>query len=129
MAEPVKHRTSHQTVRRARLIAALMPLGSLAILLGAAAATTGLSIEAFFARLASPLVVLLLILFISILFPAYMRIYYVLLLDAKGVFMASERRMYQEGKLRWERYLLRAALVVGVVLVVLAGFAVWARWR
>jgi heme A synthase len=103
-----------------------MPLVCLAILLGAAAATTGLSIETFFVRLTSPLVVLLLILFISILFPAYMRIYYILLLDAKDVFTASERRTYQEGKLRWERYLLRAALVVGVVL---AGLVAWVRWR
>jgi hypothetical protein len=126
MAEPAKHRTSHRTIRRARIIALLMPLGSVAILLGAAAATTGLSIEAFFARLASPLVVLLIILFISILFPAYMRIYYTLLLDAKGVFTASERRTYQAGKQRWEGYLLRAALIAAVLLV---GIAVWVRWH
>jgi hypothetical protein len=126
MAEPVKHRDSRPTVRRARLIAALLPLGSVAVLLGAAAVTTGLSIGAFCARLTSPFVILLIILFISILFPAYMRIYYILLLDAKGVFTASERRMYQAGKRRWESFLLRVALVAGLVLV---GFAVWMRWH
>jgi hypothetical protein len=126
MAEPVKPRTSRHTVRRARIIASLMPLGSLAVLLGAAAVTSGLSIEAFFALLTSPLVVLVVILFLSILFPAYMRIYYVLLLDAKGGGTASERRAHQAGKQRWEGCLLRAALVAGVLL---AGLAVWVRWH
>jgi hypothetical protein len=114
------------TVRRARIIAPLMPLGSVALLLGAAAIAGKLDSAAFFSRLTSPTVVFLVVLFMAILFPAYMRIYYVLLLGAKGVFTASQRRAYQAGKQRWEWYLLRAGLVAGVLTV---GFAVWVRWH
>jgi hypothetical protein len=124
MGDPAKHRTSRHTVRRARITASLLPLGSLVLLFGAAAITGKLDSSVFFSRLTSPKVIFFLVLFISILFPAYLRIYYVLLLDAKGVFTASERGAYQTAKQRWEYYLFRAALVAGVLIV---GFAVWMR--
>ncbi len=125
MAAPVKHPSSRQTVRRARIIASLLPLGSMALLFGAAAIAGNLDRTTAFSRFTSVRVVFFVVLFMAILFPAYMRIYYVLLLNAKGVFTMSERRLYQEGKQRWERYLLRAALAAGVLTV---GFAVWVRW-
>jgi len=126
MGDPVKLRAPHHTVRRVRIIASLLPLGSVALLFGAAAIAGKLDSSAFFSRLTSPTVLFFAVLFIAILLPAYMRIYYVLLLDAKGVFTASERRLYQTKKQRWEYYLLRSALVAGVLT---GGFAVWMRWH
>jgi hypothetical protein len=126
MTDPAKQSASRHTVRRARIIALSMPVGSLTLLFGGAAIAGQLDSATFFSRLTSFPVVFILVLFIAILFPAYMRIYFVLLLDVTGVFTASERRAYQAGKQRWECYLRRAALVAGVLLV---GFAVWLRWR
>jgi hypothetical protein len=96
---------SWRVIRRARVTAWLLPLGSLGVFLGAVAASTQLSWADFFARLGSPLVILLFFLFALIYLPATLRIYYVLLLDAKGVFTAAERRGYQERQRFWEKVL------------------------
>jgi hypothetical protein len=120
--EPDKRRA----IRRAKIIAALMPLGSIVLLLGMAAIAGNLGSAAFLARLTSPLVVFLLCLLVSILLPAYLRIYYVVVLNNHGVFTAQERRLYQIRKQHWEWYLLRAALLAGVMLV---GLGIWVRWH
>jgi hypothetical protein len=57
MAEPVKRRTSRTRFAAPGSWNALLPLESVALLLGVAAATTGLSIEAFWAQLISPVVI------------------------------------------------------------------------
>jgi hypothetical protein len=125
MAEPFTHPSSHRTIRRARIIASMLPLASLALLIGGAAIVGRLDGKAFLNRLTSGPAPVLIVLFIAILLPAYVRIYYVLLLDAKGVFTAAERRRFRESKQRWERYLLRTALAAGFFLLVLG---VWRRW-
>jgi hypothetical protein len=122
MDEPAKQRA----IWRARLMASLLPLGSMTLLFVAAACAGKLDSATFFSRLTSPIVIFLLCLFIAILFPAYMRIYYILLLNIKGMFTAQERRTNQGRKQRWERYLLRAALVSSAMLV---GLGVWVRWH
>jgi hypothetical protein len=99
----------------------------LGVFLGAAAALSKLSWAGFFVRLCSPLVILLLILWALIYFPATLRIYYILLLDAKGVFTAIERQCYQERKKFWEEMLLKGALFAGVGLAGLGVFLFWAR--
>ncbi len=96
------------------------------LLFGGAAIAGGLDRATALSRFTSPGVVFFTVLFLAILLPAYLRIYYVLLLKAKGVFTADERRMYQAGKQRWERHLLRAALAAGIMT---AGFALWVKWR
>ena len=106
-------------MRRARVIAWLFPLGSLAVLLGAAAVVNNMTRAEFLARLGSPIVVLLFCLLALIYIPATIRIYYVMLLDAKGVFTAAQRQKYRECKQLWEKLLLKAALIAGVGLVVL----------
>jgi hypothetical protein len=98
----------------------------LALLCGAATIAGKLDSATSFSRLTSSSVVFFAALLLAILLPAYARIYFVLLLRAKGVFTASERRTYQAGKQRWEGYLWRAALAAGVLT---AGFAVWTRWH
>jgi len=122
MAEPARHRT----IRLAKIKAILMPLGSLVIFISAAAATTTLGIKEFFARLISPMGFFCLCLFISIFFPAYMRIYYILLLENKGIFTTKERRTHQEAKQRWDRYLLRSTIAATFLLLVLG---IWLRWH
>jgi hypothetical protein len=93
-----------------RIIAALLPLGSLGLLLGAATIADKLDSATFFARLTSPPAVFLVILLSAIFLPAYRRIYLVLLLKVTGVFTASERRAYQAAKERWKGYLWRGAV-------------------
>jgi hypothetical protein len=122
MGEPAKQRV----IRRARLKASLVPLGSLAFLLAGAGLSGAGGAATWFSRLTTPLVLFLLCLLIGILFPAYMRIYYVLLLGPKGVFSAQERQTYQHGKIRWERYLIRAACMAGGLVLLLGA---WVRWH
>lgn len=121
MGEPAKQRA----IWRARLMASLLPLGFMTLLFVAAAHAGKLGSSTFFSRLTSPIVICLLSLFISILFPAYMRIYYISLLNIKGMFTAQERRTYQGHKQRWGRYLFRAALVSCIMVV---GLGVWVTW-
>jgi hypothetical protein len=116
-----------RVVRRARSIAWLFPLGSLSILLGAPAVVARLSIYEFFYRLASPIVVLMLGLFGLIYLPASVRIYYILLLNAKGVFTATERKKYQERKRHWDKILLKAGLLAAILLVLLGVLARFTR--
>ena len=107
-------------IRRGRIIAGLLIFGSLAGLLGGAAAVNRTGAADFFARVSSPRAILWLGLFYLIYLPASLRIYYILLLNATGVFTAEERRYYQESKQKWEKYLFRAALLAGVLVVLLA---------
>ncbi len=116
---------ARRTIRRGRIITGTLLGGSLAALLGGPAVTHGLGAAELFSRLRSPLVLGILGLFYLIYVPASLRIYYVLLLNAKGVFSAAERRRYEEGKLKWERYLLRAALLAVILLILLAA---WSRF-
>ena len=76
-------------IRRGRIIAGLLLFGSLAGILGGAAAVNRLSAADFFARFSSPRAILALGLFYLIYLPASLRIYYILLLNATGVFTAS----------------------------------------
>ncbi len=107
-------------IRRCRINTGLLLFGSLAGILGGAAAVNRLGVADFFARLSSPKAIFFLGLFYLIYVPASLRIYYILLLNAKGVFTASERRNYQEGKRKWEKYLFRSALLAGILVVLLA---------
>jgi hypothetical protein len=107
-------------IRRSRIIAGLLIFGSLAGILGGAAAVNRTGAAEFFARFSSPKAILLLGLFYLIYLPASLRIYYILLLNTTGVFTAEERRYYQEGKRKWEKYLFRAALLAGILVVWLA---------
>jgi hypothetical protein len=109
---------ARRVMRRCRIIAGLLILGSLAGILGGAAAVNRLSAADFFARFGSPRAIIALGLFYLIYLPASLRIYYILLLNAKGVFTAAERHYYLEGKQKWEKYLFRSALLA-VILVVL----------
>ena len=59
-------------------------------------------------------------LFYLIYLPASLRIYYILLLNATGVFTAEERRYYQEGKRKCGKYLCISALLAGILVVLLA---------
>jgi hypothetical protein len=113
-----------RVIRRGRIITGVLLFGSLAGLVGGAAAVNWQGAADFFARLSSSKAIFFLGLFYLIYVPASLRIYYILLLDAKGVFAAEERRYYQEGKRKWEKYLFRSALLA-VILVVL--FAVMLR--
>lgn len=115
-----KQRTAHRVILKCRTIAWLFPVCSLGVLLGATALTTQVSAAEFFARLSSPGVVLLLGLLSLIYLPASVRIYYICLLKATGVFTAAERQAYQSGKQRWDKLLLRAALFAGILIVLLA---------
>ena len=111
---------ARRVIRRSRIIAGLLLFGSLAGILGGAAAVNRLSAADFFARFSSPRAIFVLGLFYLIYLPASLRIYYILLLNAKGVFTAEERRYYQEGKRKWEKYLFRSALLAGILVVLLA---------
>ena len=108
---------ARQTIRRGRIIAGLLIFGSMAGILGGAAAVNRLSAADFFARFCSPRAILWFGLFYLIYLPASLRIYYILLLNAKGVFTASERHYYQEGKQKWEKYLFRSALLAGILVI------------
>ncbi len=120
MPDATRKVEARRVIRRGRIIAGLLIFGSLAGILGGAAAVNRLSAADFFARVSSPRAILLLGLFYLIYIPASLRIYYILLLSAKGVFTASERRYYQEGKRKWEKYFCRAALLAGILVVLLA---------
>lgn len=107
-------------IRRSRVIAGLLIFGSLAGFLGGAAAVNRQSAADFFDTVSSSRALFFLGLFYLIYVPASLRIYYILLLNAKGVFTAAERRIYQAGKQKWEKYLFRAALLAGILVVLLA---------
>ncbi len=107
-------------IRRCRLIAASLVVGSLAGLLGGAAAVSSQPAAAFFAAFRSPKALLLLGMFYMLYVPASLRIYYILLLNVKGVFSVAERRDYQAGKQKWEKYLSGSAILAGVLLLLLA---------
>jgi hypothetical protein len=111
---------AQSVIRRCRITAGLLLFGSLAGILGGAAAVNWQGAADFFARLSSPKAILALGLFYLIYLPASLRIYYILLLNDKGVFTASERHYYQEGKRKWEKYLFKAALLAGILVVLLA---------
>jgi len=110
---------ARRTIRRGRLIAGLLIFGSLAGILGGAAAVNRLSAADFFARFSSPKAIIALGLFYLIYIPASLRIYYILLLNTKEVFTAPERHYYQEGKQKWEKYLFRSALLAGILVILL----------
>lgn len=118
---------TRSAIRRCRIIAGLLIFGSLGGILGGAAAVNRLGVADFFARFSSPRAILALGLFYLIYIPASLRIYYILLLSAKGVFTASERHYYQEGKQKWEKYLLRSALLAGILVVLLAAMLRFTR--
>ena len=111
---------AESVVHRGRIITGLLIFGSLAGILGGAAAVNRLSAADFFARFSSPTAIIALGLFYLIYLPASLRIYYILLLNAKGVFTVPERHYYQEGKQKWERYLFRSALLAVILVVLLA---------
>jgi hypothetical protein len=110
---------ARRALRRSRTIAGLLMFGSVAGILVGAAAVNRLSPADFLARLRSPRVVLFLALFYLIYLPATLRIYYILLLNSKGVFTALERHYYQESKQKWEKYLFRFALLAGILVILL----------
>jgi hypothetical protein len=118
---------ARRVVRRARIIAWLLPLVSLSLLLGAAAVIGKVSLDEFFIRLTSPLVVILLCLWGLIYLPASVRIYYILLLRATGIFKAAERQRYRGLKQQWDRYLLKTALLAAILLVLLGVVARFTR--
>ena len=111
---------ARRTIRRSRIITGLLIFGSLAGFLGSAFLVGRQSAADFFARLSSAKAIFFLGLFYLIYVPASLRIYHILLLNAKGVFTASERRNFQAGKQKWEKYLFRAALLAGILVVLLA---------
>ena len=111
---------AQRVIRRGRIIAGLLIFGSLAGVLGGAAMVNRSGAAEFLASLSSPRAILLLGLFYLIYIPASLRIYYILLFNAEGVFTASERRYYQQRKQKWEKYLLRFALLAGILVVLLA---------
>jgi hypothetical protein len=111
---------AQSVIRRSRIIAGLLIFGSLAGILAGAAAVNWPGAADFFARFSSPRAILGLGLFYLVYLPASLRIYYILLLNAEGVFTASERHYYQEGKRKWEKYLFKAALLAGILVVLLA---------
>ncbi|MCL4500281.1 MAG: hypothetical protein M1438_00305 [Deltaproteobacteria bacterium] len=108
-----------RTIRRCRIIATLLIFGSLAGLLGGAAAVNRQSAAVFFARFSSPKALLLLGMFYLLYVPASLRIYYTLLLNANGIFTAVERRNYQAGKQKWEKYLAGSAVLAGILLILM----------
>jgi hypothetical protein len=108
-----------RTIRRCRIIAALLIFGSLAGLIGGAAVVNRQNAAEFFARFSSPKAFLLLGMFYLLYVPASLRIYYILLLNAKGIFTASERRHYQAGKRKWEKYLSGSAILAGILVLLL----------
>ena len=120
MLDDTRKVEARRLIRRGRIITGLLLLGSLAGILGGAAAVNRLGFADFFARFSSPRAILALGLFYLIYLPASLRIYYILLLNATGVFTASERRYYQKGKQQWEKYLFRAALLAGILVILLA---------
>jgi hypothetical protein len=66
-------------------------------------------------------------LFALIYLPAMVRIYYILLFDAKGVFTATERQWHQKRKQFWEKVLFKGGLLVGAIIVGLGVFLSWTR--
>ena len=94
-------------------------MGSLGVLLGSASVVGGLSVPEFLARLRSPLILSSLGLLALIYIPASLRIYYILLLKAKGVFTVAQRQEYQRGKEKWDRHLLKAALAASILIILL----------
>ncbi len=124
-AAAINHK-ARGVIRRSRVTVGLLLLGSMAALLIGPALVGRMDAGQFLSRLLSPAVLALLGLFYLIYLPASLRIYYVLLLGAKGVFSAPERQYFLNRKQRWEKYLFRASLLAGVLAI---GLAVVLRWH
>ena len=120
MDDELRDLKARRVIRRARIIAGLLPLGSLLLLAGGPAVVNKIGLHDLFPRLLSPLTLLLLGLFYLIYLPATVRIYYILLLGAQGVFKAPERRKYQGLKRKWDKILLKSSLAAGILTLLLA---------